>query len=94
MSQLTVEKIGHRFGQTDVLKNISFALERGELLSILGASGSGKQPFCVPLPVSSPLKKAESASEMFRCMPKATTSFPRRNETSGWCFRTIRCFRT
>ena len=42
MSQLTVEKIGHRFGQTDVLKNISFALERGELLSILGASGSGK----------------------------------------------------
>ncbi len=30
------------FGKTEVLKNISFSMEKGEVLSIIGSSGSGK----------------------------------------------------
>ncbi len=30
------------FGQTEVLKNITFSMEKGEVLSIIGSSGSGK----------------------------------------------------
>lgn len=42
MAILEVEHIQKSFGSTDVLKDISFTLERGQVLSIIGSSGSGK----------------------------------------------------
>ncbi len=42
MSVLEVKNIKKSFGKTEVLKNISFSLEKGEVLSIIGSSGSGK----------------------------------------------------
>lgn len=42
MSVLEVSNIQKSFGKTEVLKNISFSLEKGEVLSIIGSSGSGK----------------------------------------------------
>ena len=42
MSILEVENIYKKFGNTEVLKDISFSLEKGEVLSIIGSSGSGK----------------------------------------------------
>ena len=39
---LEVKNIKKSFGKTEVLKGISFSLEKGEVLSIIGASGSGK----------------------------------------------------
>ena len=42
MSMLQVENIQKSFGKTEVLKNISFSLEKGEVLAIIGSSGSGK----------------------------------------------------
>ncbi len=42
MSILRVENIKKSFGNTEVLKDISFSLEKGEVLSIIGSSGSGK----------------------------------------------------
>ncbi len=42
MSFLQVENIQKSFGKTEVLKDISFSLERGEVLAIIGSSGSGK----------------------------------------------------
>lgn len=42
MSILRVENIKKRYGNTNVLKGISFSIEKGEILSILGASGGGK----------------------------------------------------
>ncbi len=42
MSMLNVENIQKSFGKTEVLKNISFSLEKGEVLAIIGSSGSGK----------------------------------------------------
>lgn len=42
MPILEVENINKAFGQTEVLKNISFSLEQGQVVSIIGSSGSGK----------------------------------------------------
>ena len=42
MSVLEVKNITKSFGKTEVLKGISFSLEKGEVLAIIGSSGSGK----------------------------------------------------
>ena len=42
MSILEVSDLKKSFGKTQVLKGISFSLEEGKVLSIIGSSGSGK----------------------------------------------------
>ncbi len=42
MSVLEVRDIKKSFGKLEVLKGLSFSLEKGEVLSIIGSSGSGK----------------------------------------------------
>ena len=42
MSLLEVDHIGKTFDSTEVLSDISFRLEKSEVLSIIGSSGSGK----------------------------------------------------
>ncbi len=42
MAVLEVENIRKSFGKHEVLKGISFRLEKGQVLSIIGSSGSGK----------------------------------------------------
>ena len=42
MALLEVNNIVKSFGKVDVLKGISFSLEKGEVLAIIGSSGSGK----------------------------------------------------
>nr|WP_294491423.1 amino acid ABC transporter ATP-binding protein [uncultured Mediterraneibacter sp.] len=42
MAILEVEHLNKRFDRTEVLGDISFSLEKGKVLSIIGSSGSGK----------------------------------------------------
>jgi polar amino acid transport system ATP-binding protein len=42
MAILEVEHISKSFDRTEVLKDISFSLEKGQVVSIIGSSGSGK----------------------------------------------------
>lgn len=42
MSVLEVKDLKKSFGKTKVLKGVSFSLDEGEVLSIIGSSGSGK----------------------------------------------------
>lgn len=42
MSVLEVKNINKSFGKSKILKGISFSLEQGEAISIIGSSGSGK----------------------------------------------------
>lgn len=42
MIMLQVEGLRKSFGKNEVLKDISFSLEKGEVLAIIGSSGSGK----------------------------------------------------
>lgn len=46
MSILEVEHIQKSFGTTQILQDISFSLEKGQAVSIIGSSGSGKQHCC------------------------------------------------
>ncbi|WP_413788650.1 methionine ABC transporter ATP-binding protein [Acidocella sp.] len=39
---VTVEQLCRRFGKTQALADISFTLERGQVLSVIGRSGAGK----------------------------------------------------
>ena len=42
MAVLEVRNLKKHFGSTDVLKGVSFSLEKGQVLAIIGSSGSGK----------------------------------------------------
>ena len=42
MSLLVVEDVRKRFGGNEVLRGVSFRLERGEILGVVGPNGSGK----------------------------------------------------
>ena len=42
MAILEVKHVSKSFGNTEVLKDISFSLEKGKVLSLIGSSGSGK----------------------------------------------------
>jgi len=42
MKALEVKKLSKSFGNLEVLKSVSFSLEKGEVLSIIGSSGGGK----------------------------------------------------
>ena len=46
MSVLDVRNIEKHFGATRVLEDISFSLEQGQALAIIGSSGSGKTTLC------------------------------------------------
>ena len=42
MTVLEVNNLKKHFGSTDVLKDVSFSLEKGQVLAIIGSSGGGK----------------------------------------------------
>lgn len=42
MAILEIKNIQKSFGKTEVLKDVSFSMEKGEVVSIIGSSGSGK----------------------------------------------------
>ena len=42
MAVLEVKNLQKKFGNTTVLKDVSFSLEEGQVLAIIGSSGSGK----------------------------------------------------
>ena len=42
MAVLEVKNLKKNFGGTDVLRGVSFSLEKGQVLAIIGSSGSGK----------------------------------------------------
>ena len=42
MAILEVQHVSKSFGNTELLKDISFSLEKGQVLSLIGSSGSGK----------------------------------------------------
>src|ERR1700755_1167239 len=60
---LVAEDIHKRFGSLEVLKGISVTASEGDVISILGASGSGKRTFlrCINL-LESPVPAVVSAA--------------------------------
>ncbi|WP_368028658.1 ABC transporter ATP-binding protein [Arcobacter sp. s6] len=42
IEELKVQNVSHSFGFSDILKDVSFTLEKGKVISIVGPSGGGK----------------------------------------------------
>ena len=42
MIKVKVEKLQKSFGSLEVLKDINFNVEKGEVVTVIGSSGSGK----------------------------------------------------
>lgn len=61
MSILKIENLKKSFGKTEVLKDVNFEMSEGEVVSIIGSSGSGKTTFlrCINF-----LEKADSGTIM------------------------------
>ena len=45
MSFLTVSHVSHSFGGRRILEDVSFKLEKGEHIGLVGANGEGKSTF-------------------------------------------------
>ncbi|SDJ00537.1 metal ABC transporter ATP-binding protein [Lutimaribacter saemankumensis] len=55
MSLISAEKLGVRLGGHEVLSGVDFAIERGEIVTIVGPNGSGKSTFLRALIGAQPL---------------------------------------
>ena len=44
MSIIKVEKLQKSFGELEVLKDVSFEVNKGDVIAVIGSSGSGKSP--------------------------------------------------
>ena len=95
---LTVKDMRKRFGALEVLKGISLTAEDGDVISILGSSGSGKSTFlrCINLLETPDAGEVTVAGETIKMRRKArrngrsppigdrsTESAP----NSAWCSR-------
>src|SRR6478672_3482916 len=68
---LTVDKMHKSFGQLEVLKGISLDANEGDVVSILGSSGSGKSTFlrCINLLETPDYGDVTVAGETIRMVP-------------------------
>jgi lipoprotein-releasing system ATP-binding protein len=87
-AMLKAEDIRKSFGSLAVLKGIDFKVERGEIVSIMGASGAGKSTL---LQVLGTIEKAEmkklviNGEEVSKLGDKALSAF--RNKNIGFVFQ-------
>lgn len=95
MAILEVRNIEKHFGRTNVLKDVSFSMEEGNALAIIGSSGSGKTTLLRCLNF---LERPDSGQiivmvRLFLMLPKRarikTRSFAKRGCILVWCFSSL-----
>ena len=51
MSMLKVENLSVHYGMIQAVRDVSFEVNEGEVVSLIGANGAGKTSILVPFPV-------------------------------------------
>ncbi len=46
---IEIKNLNKKYGNLEVIKNISTKISKGDIISIIGPSGGGKSTFCVVL---------------------------------------------
>ncbi len=71
MTQLTVENLHKRYGDHEVLKGVSLAAEAGDVITLIGSSGSGKSTFlrCINFLEQPDVGRIQVAGEEIRLVP-------------------------
>ena len=98
MSLLEIKDLRVSYGGIEALKGISFHVEEGQIVTLIGANGGANPPRCGPSAASRLLKVEPS------CMTarRSTASIPKRSFPWAWawfqrggaCFPTLRCLKT
>ena len=95
MAILEVAQLEKSFGGTKVLRDISFSLEEGQALSIIGSSGSGKTTLLRCLNFLETPDSGRIAVRGRNLLDAAACPLRKRRRkrgcTSGWCFRILIC---
>ena len=98
MAILEVKNIEKHFGSTKVLENISFDLEQGQALAIIGSSGSGKTTLlrCLnfletPIRAVSPYTEKHCLTRLI-LPPRKKVRFEKNAFTSDWYSSPLTCF--
>ena len=50
MALLEVTGLNVYYGVIHAIKDVSFVVNEGEIVSLIGANGAGRLPFCIPYP--------------------------------------------
>lgn len=93
MAILEVSRIEKRFGDVQVLRDISFTLDKGQSLAVIGSSGSGKTTLlrCLNFlerPDGGTIAVGAGPSSTLRTPPPAARSrSAAAASTSAWCSR-------
>ena len=93
MAILEVEHLSKSFDRTEVLKDITFSLEKGQVLSIIGSSGSGKTTLLRCLNF---LERPDggSISVNGETLLHRREKFGKNGFISGWYFNRLICSRS
>ena len=73
---LEIKNLKKSYGKNEVLKDISLSVKKGEVISIIGSSGSGKSTFLALLTYSSHLQVVRSSIMETMSLKRVTTSLP------------------
>ena len=98
MSLLEIKDLRVSYGGIEALKGISFHVEEGQIVTLIGANGAGKSTTLRAISGLAPVKAELS------CMTarRSTASIPKRSFPWAWawsprdgaCFPTLRCLKT
>lgn len=101
---LTIRHMRKAFGDNQVLKDISLSVRNGEIVSVIGPSGSGNRRCCGARPCWKPWMEdpwdTVGSGRARQPTGRAETRFMhhlrssrRSTGASAWCSRTSTCFR-
>ena len=95
MPILEVKNIKKGFGDTDVLKGVSFSMERGQVLAIIGSSGSGKTTLlrCLNFLETADAGQLVFDGESFDLAHASRTDIARLRKKTAFVFQNYNLFR-